>query len=131
MFIMNVTDRYRLEALMELAEVYPEGRPAAQVAARRNIPQAYLSRLLADLVRTGWVRSRRGPGGGVTLALSPESIPVTAVFAGGPIDESLPPALARLTKIINSAFERSTSELSIADLVCWDHESTASNDYSI
>ena len=42
MFIMNRTDRYRLEALMELATIYPEARSSSELAARRGIPAAYL-----------------------------------------------------------------------------------------
>lgn len=116
---------------MELATVYPEGRSAAKIAARRGIPAAYLSRLLAELSRAGWVRSRRGPGGGVTLARSPDAIPVTAVFASGDSNQGLPPALARLTDIITTAVEKSTAEYSVEDLIHWERQASTINDYSI
>jgi DNA-binding IscR family transcriptional regulator len=131
MFIINRTDRYRLEALMELANSYPESRSATQVAARRSIPSAYLSRLLSDLTRAGWLRSRRGPGGGVTLARPPEAIPVAGVLSTGGEAEALPPALARLADTITTAVDESTVGISIADLARWERQISSTADYSI
>jgi DNA-binding IscR family transcriptional regulator len=130
MFIMNRSDRYRLEALMELARSYPEGRSAAQIAARRGIPTAYLSRLLAELGRAGWVRSRRGPGGGVKLAHPPETISVGSVFRPSSTDPSLPTALGRLADMIDRAVRESITTISVADLAGWE-DRTATPDYSI
>ncbi len=130
-FIMNQTERYRLEALMELAKCFPERRSATQIANRRGIPSAYLSRLLADLAREGWVRSRRGPGGGVALAHPPETISVAAVISSRVADGSLPPVLERLATTINRAVEASTTTISIADLTHWERQSKTQHDYSI
>ena len=131
MFIMNQTERYRLEALMELARSFPEGRSTAQIASRRNIPSAYLSRLLAELARAGWVHSRRGPGGGVSLAHPPETISVSAVIFDRRTDTSLPPALDRLAHTIDTAVEASTTTISVADLARWERQARAAHDYSI
>lgn len=131
MFIMNQTQRYRLEALMELAQSFPEGRSTAQIASRRGIPAAYLSRLLADLGRAGWVHSRRGPGGGVALANPPETISVAEIISTGSTDGPLPPVLDRLASAIDRAVKASTSAISIADLARWERQSTAVDDYSI
>jgi Rrf2 family protein len=131
MFIMNKTERYRLEALMELARSYPKGRSTAQIASRRGIPTAYLSRLLAELARSGWVHSRRGPGGGVSLARSPESISVAAVIHSYSADTSLPPTLGRLANTINRAVEESIAAISVADLARWEQQTAAASDYSI
>jgi DNA-binding IclR family transcriptional regulator len=129
--IMNRTERYRLLALMELARAYPEARPAAEIAARRRIPAAYLSRLLTDLAHAGWVRSRRGPAGGVALAKPPAAVPVTAVLGSGSWAEDLPPALARLAEIVSDAVRQSTEPFTIEDLVSWEQQSAPSPDYSI
>ena len=116
---------------MELARSYPKGRSTAQIASRRGIPAAYLSRLLAELARSGWVRSRRGPGGGVSLARSPEAISVAAVIHSYSADTSLPPALGRLANTINRAVEESIAAISVADLARWEQQTAAARDYSI
>ena len=131
MFVMNATERYRLEALMELAQSFPEGRSTAQIAARRGIPPAYLSRLLAELARAGWVNARRGPGGGVTLAQPPESISVAAVSHPGAHESELPPALGRLAQTIDRAVNDAVAEISVADLTRWEFQSATAHDYSI
>jgi len=131
MFIMNQTERYRLEALMELAQSFPEGRSTAQIAVRRDIPSAYLSRLLAELARAGWVHSRRGPGGGVSLAQPPETISVSAVIFTRRADTSLPMALGRLVETVDRAIEEAVAGISVADLARWESSSAAAHDYSI
>ena len=130
MFIMNRTEQYRLEALMELAHSWPNGRSTAEIASRRGIPAAYLSRLLAELARAGWVLSRRGPNGGVTLAKAPDSISVGSVYRPQRTETSLPPALDRLAIRIDRAVEESIATISLADLANWETVAT-SNDYSI
>ncbi len=115
---------------MELAHSYPEGRSTAQIAARRDIPAAYLSRLLAELARAGWVLSRRGPGGGVNLAQPPDAISVGAVYRAFSTDPSLPTALGRLAERIDRAVAESISAISVADLARWEHRSPRF-DYSI
>lgn len=131
MFIMNQTERYRLEALMELAQSFPKRRSAAQIAGRRGIPPAYLARLLADLARSGWVHSRRGPGGGVTLANPPETISVAEIISTRSADGALPPVLERLATTIDRAVQTSTAAISIADLARWERQTTTQHDYSI
>lgn len=116
---------------MELAQSFPGGRSTAEIANRRDIPSAYLARILAELARAGWVHSRRGPGGGMTLAQPPESISVAAVISNRSTDASLPPALKRLADTIDSALEQSISDISVADLARWERQSATTNDYSI
>lgn len=66
---------YGLRALFDLAERYGESPvTSADIAARQQIPEAYLNQLLTTLRRTGLVRSVRGPQGGHVLARSPERI---------------------------------------------------------
>jgi len=116
---------------MELARSYPQGLSTAQIATRRGIPTAYLSRLLAELARADWVHSRRGPGGGVTLAHSPETISVAAVIHSYSTDTSLPPALGRLADTIARAVEESITAISVADLARWEQQTATEQDYSI
>ena len=46
----------------------------AEIARRRQIPEAYLDHLLAQLRRDGFIRSTRGPSGGHQLARPAQDI---------------------------------------------------------
>lgn len=61
--------KYGLKALIHLAAI-PPGEPTqvADIAARNNIPKKFLDAILLELRNAGLVRSRKGPGGGYTLA---------------------------------------------------------------
>lgn len=74
---MKISSRseYGLQALLDLAQRYGAS-PAtnASIAARQQIPEAYLRKLLIVLRRKGLVRSVRGPQGGHILARPPSNI---------------------------------------------------------
>jgi Rrf2 family cysteine metabolism transcriptional repressor len=66
---------YGLRALFDLAQRYgSDPVPSADIAARQQIPEAYLNQLLITLRKAGLVRSTRGPQGGHSLAYPPSSI---------------------------------------------------------
>lgn len=71
---------YAVRMLVFLA-MQPEERytPTSIIAKQQHIPEPYLLRISADLVRSGLVKSRRGPGGGIRLAKSPADITVGRV----------------------------------------------------
>jgi len=71
--------KYGLKALIHLARV-PEGQntQVADIAAKNNISKKFLDAILLELRHAGFVRSRKGPGGGYMLAKLPEDI-----FIGG------------------------------------------------
>ncbi len=119
MKLVNRTDAYRILALTELGRVYPEGLPAATVADRRGIPGPYLAQLVGELVRAGLVRARRGPGGGLSLARTPESISMAEIFDAVEGDD-LPPLACRIEAVVNRAVTEALAAMSIADLVRWD-----------
>ena len=50
------------------------------IAARQDIPLSYLGQLFPQLRKRGLVVSRRGPGGGYTLAKTSEDISVAEVI---------------------------------------------------
>ncbi|MBI4340447.1 MAG: Rrf2 family transcriptional regulator [Chloroflexi bacterium] len=66
---------YGVRALVELAQ-HEEERPlsTSEIASRQDIPEPYLDQVLAVLQKFGFIRSRRGPQGGHTLARSPGDI---------------------------------------------------------
>jgi Rrf2 family protein len=80
--------RYALRALLYLAEA-EVGRSVqvGDIAASQRVPRKYLELILLDLKRAGFVSSRRGPGGGYTLAKSPADISFVEVIRlmDGPI----------------------------------------------
>ncbi len=71
---------YAVRMLVFLA-MQPEGglTSTSTIAQQQHIPEPYLLRISADLVRSGLIESRRGPGGGVRLALSASEITVGKV----------------------------------------------------
>ncbi len=73
---------YGVRALVDLASHYGD-RPVqtAEIAARQGIPEAYLDQLLTTLHKFGFIRSRRGPMGGHTLAKDPTEIHLGMVLA--------------------------------------------------
>src|SRR5215204_1928569 len=74
MRISSRTD-YGVRALFELALHYGEGPiQSREIAARQDVPEAYLHQVLSALSRGGLVKSTRGPTGGHTLALPPSDI---------------------------------------------------------
>ena len=73
---------YGVRALVDLA-LHGGDRPVptAEIASRQRIPEAYLDQLLTILNKTGFIKSRRGPQGGHTLARDPREITIGMVMA--------------------------------------------------
>ncbi len=73
---------YALLAMLELAAHYKDGQTLQirQIAAQRNIPDRYLDQLLAELRRSGLIRSERGARGGYLLSREPHKITVLDVI---------------------------------------------------
>ena len=66
---------YGVRALVELALNYGEDHvQTSEIASRQGIPEPYLEQLMTTLHKYGFIRSRRGPQGGHTLAMEPEAI---------------------------------------------------------
>lgn len=67
--LLTTTAEYALRALAELATGAPaESVPAADLARRTGVPEAYLSKVLRRLVEAGLLHGTRGHGGGFILA---------------------------------------------------------------
>jgi Rrf2 family protein len=77
--MISQTVEYALRAAVYLAGESPEPRTTEQVAAATRVPRAYLSKVLQGLVHGGIVHSRRGLGGGMTLARPPEAMTILEV----------------------------------------------------
>lgn len=72
---------YGARAMIDLAQHYGEGlTQSATIAARQQIPESYLERLLTSLRRAGLIRSVRGPSGGHELARPPSAIDLDQIW---------------------------------------------------
>jgi Rrf2 family protein len=79
---------YALRAMIHLADV-PEGvANGNQIAEAEHIPKYFLEKVIRDLMRSGLVRSRRGPGGGYQLGRPAEAISFKDIIEAveGPIN---------------------------------------------
>jgi Rrf2 family protein len=77
--MFSQTVEYALRAAVYLAGEAPEPRTTDQVAEATRVPKAYLSKVLQGLVHAGLVHSRRGLGGGMTLAKPPGEMTILEV----------------------------------------------------
>ena len=80
--------RYATRAILDLSLMYEAGPVSIQdIAERQNIPVKFLQQILGSLKMTGFVQSRKGPGGGFTLSMPPSEITLGAVVRAmdGPI----------------------------------------------
>lgn len=72
---------YAIATLVELAQTGPgQAVTSASLAKNRGIPQTLIAQLVAALARAGWVVTRRGAGGGVSLAVKPEHLSLRQVI---------------------------------------------------
>lgn len=124
---ISTTAHYGLIAAGYIADQTDEGWVmASTISAKYNIPEAYLLRIMKEMVKANILRSKRGPGGGYLLARPAKEITLLEVVevAGGPISSQLD--MAELTekvefsiemeKVCKKAFERAASILSKAKL---------------
>jgi len=88
--MITMKTKYALKALAYLATSRPE-EPVliAEIAEREEIPRKFLELILAELKQHGFVRSRKGRGGGYYLAVVPHKISIAAVMRV--LDGSLAP----------------------------------------
>lgn len=78
---LSTRARYGTRTLLDLALHWGEGPVLLKdVAQRQRISLSYLQHLIAPLVAEGIVKSNRGVGGGVWLAMSPDEIKLSRVI---------------------------------------------------
>ena len=68
---------YGIRAVLYLSST-PAGKPVQvrDVASGLDIPSPFLAKVVQTLTKRGILRSQKGPGGGICIAKSPESIRV-------------------------------------------------------
>lgn len=78
---ISTKGRYGLTIMIELAKHYGEGPvPLRQIAAEKDLSEAYLEQLVSPLRIAGLVKSVRGAYGGYLLALPPQQISAADVI---------------------------------------------------
>ncbi|MFO0927493.1 MAG: Rrf2 family transcriptional regulator [Gemmataceae bacterium] len=70
---------YALRAVAHLSHECPAARTVEQIARATKVPQAYLAKVVQELVRGGILRSQRGIGGGISMAKSPDNLTILEV----------------------------------------------------
>lgn len=76
--MLSQTVEYAL-TVVYLASVAPAPCKTDQIATATHVPKAYLSKVLQGLAKAGVVYSRRGLGGGITLAKQPSTLTILEV----------------------------------------------------
>lgn len=125
------TCEYAIRALTHLAQETPgEFCQLSEIAEAQGIPQPFLGKILQDLVRIGFLRSARGPGGGYQLAYPPGEISLlevrTAIDGGDDLDrcavglnpcsDDTPCPLHETFKPLREAIRRFLEETTLRDL---------------
>lgn len=70
---------YALRAVVHLASEAPTARTVQQIATATKVPQAYLAKVIQELVHEGILRSQRGIGGGISMIKDPTELTVLEV----------------------------------------------------
>jgi Rrf2 family protein len=79
--MLTAKGKYGLKALVHLASLSPgQSMQCQEIAQANNVPKKFLDAILADLRTAGIVYSKKGPGGGYTLARAPSDIKVGQVI---------------------------------------------------
>ncbi len=71
---------YAVRLMVDLAGAPGAVAPCRAIGARQEIPRAHLAKIVQILRRAGLVRTLRGAGGGVALALPPEEVTLRRVI---------------------------------------------------
>ena len=129
--MLSSTSDYALRAVLVLAR--ETGRPmrADEIADSTGAPRNYLAKTLNALAKAGVLTSSRGPQGGFSLAVAPESLTIARVIdcfetrkpqtrcllGGGPCDPSQPCAAHNLWSSITRTRREPLATTTVADLI--------------
>lgn len=130
--MISQTSDYALRAVIVLAGEY-NGQPlrAEVVAEATGAPRNYMGKTLNALVKAGVLKSARGPQGGFSLAVAPESITVARIIdcfveprtnprcllGNRPCDAANPCAAHTLWTQVNKTRREPFAITTIADLI--------------
>jgi Rrf2 family protein len=79
--MMSKKCKYAIKALIELAKNADHGSMfTGDIAKNQNIPRKFLEQILTELKQGGFVGSKKGYGGGITLKKNADKITVADVY---------------------------------------------------
>ena len=78
--MLSCTSDYALRAVLVLAREHGRPMRADEIADSTGAPRNYLSKTLNALAKAGVLTSSRGPLGGFSLAIAPESLTIARVI---------------------------------------------------
>ncbi|MBM3133643.1 MAG: Rrf2 family transcriptional regulator, partial [Chloroflexi bacterium] len=87
---ISTRTRYGTRAMLDIA--LHEGKGPVQlkaIAERQEISLPYLEHIVAPLIRAGFLRTTRGPAGGVSLRKRPQDIRIREIIEA--LDGSIAP----------------------------------------
>lgn len=77
--MFSQTVEYALRAVVHLASAAPNPRTTEEIAKATQVPQAYLAKVVQNLVQAGILKSQRGIGGGIALVKKPADLTILEV----------------------------------------------------
>jgi len=81
---------YALKAILDLSYQFNSGKvtPLSDISKRQDIPEKYLEQIMLILKRAGYVKSKRGIGGGFLLLKPPNAVTVGEIvrLIEGPVE---------------------------------------------
>jgi Rrf2 family protein len=99
--MLSHKSKYALKALIALSEEYGKGPLLiSDIARRQGIPRRFLEIILLELKMQGFLRSKKGKGGGYELSKPPGQISV------GKVMRTLEGPIAPLACVSKTAYER-------------------------
>ena len=135
--MLSATSEYALQAMVSLARhAGGSATPSRRIARETRIPQKYLSKILADLVRAGLLEGSRGRGGGFRMVRPAHQIRLAEVVAPfEPISSRARCPLGHMActdldpcgahdrwKLVGEAYDRFLQETSVHDVVTRERE---------
>jgi Rrf2 family protein len=135
--VLSQRTRYAIRALLHLADRHGEGPiQLAEIAERQNIPGKFLTVILSEMKRAGFVETMRGKEGGYWLSRPPTEItygdivratrgslalvPCAARLAYTPCDHCIDEAECRLRAVMLSVRDETAKildQLSLAETI--------------
>lgn len=82
MLRLSTKGQYGVRAMFEIAKGYPDNPVSIkQISERQDVSEAYITQILNKLMKSGLLKSVKGPGGGYLLSRSPEQMTIAEILS--------------------------------------------------